>query len=196
MGFVELFLLGVGLSMDAFAVAVCKGLGMHRVNYRHAVVIALFFGAFQGLMPLVGWLLGTQFESFVTPVDHWIAFVLLGGIGGKMLWDASHEEKDDGEDCGCEKAGERLDLRELTLLAVATSIDALAVGITFAFLQVDIVPAVLTIGITTFMLSLVGVIVGNQFGSRFERPATIAGGVVLILLGVKILLEHLGILAL
>ncbi len=195
MGFVELFLLGVGLSMDAFAVAVCKGLGMRRVNYRHAAIIALFFGAFQGLMPLVGWLLGTQFESFVTPIDHWVAFVLLGGIGGKMLWDAFHEEKDDGEGCGCEKAGERLDLRELTLLAVATSIDALAVGITFAFLQVDIVPAVLTIGITTFVLSLVGVIVGNQFGSRFERPATIAGGVVLILLGVKILLEHLGFLA-
>ena len=116
----------------------------------------------------------------MTPVDHWIAFVLLGGIGGKMLWDAFHEEKDDGEGCGCDKANDRLDLRELTLLAVATSIDALAVGITFAFLQVDIVPAVLTIGITTFVLSLVGVIVGNQFGSRFERPATIAGGVVLI----------------
>lgn len=196
MGFVELFLLGVGLSMDAFAVAVCKGLGMHRVNYKHAVVIALFFGGFQALMPLVGWALGTQFESFVTPVDHWIAFILLAFIGGKMLWDAFHEEKDDEDGCGCSKDNGHLDLRELTLLAVATSIDALAVGITFAFLQVDIVPAVVTIGITTFVLSLVGVIVGNQFGSRFERPATIAGGVVLILLGVKILLEHLGILVL
>ena len=196
MGFVELFLLGVGLSMDAFAVAVCKGLGMHRVNYKHAVIIALFFGGFQALMPLVGWALGTQFESFVTPVDHWIAFVLLAFIGGKMLWDAFHEEKDDEDGCGCYKTDGCLDLRELTLLAVATSIDALAVGITFAFLQVDIVPAIVTIGITTFVLSLVGVIVGNQFGSRFERPATIAGGVVLILLGVKILLEHLGILVL
>lgn len=196
MGFVELFLLGVGLSMDAFAVAVCKGLGMHRVNYKHAVIIALFFGGFQALMPLVGWALGTQFESFVTPVDHWIAFVLLAFIGGKMLWDAFHEEKEDENGCGCDKTDGRLDLRELTLLAVATSIDALAVGITFAFLQVDIVPAIVTIGITTFVLSLVGVIVGNQFGSRFERPATIAGGVVLILLGVKILLEHLGILVL
>ena len=196
MGFVELFLLGVGLSMDAFAVAVCKGLGMHRVNYKHAVIIALFFGGFQALMPLVGWALGTQFESFVTPVDHWIAFVLLAFIGGKMLWDAFHEEKDDEDGCSCDKTDGRLDLRELTLLAVATSIDALAVGITFAFLQVDIVPAIVTIGITTFVLSLVGVIVGNQFGSRFERPATIAGGVVLILLGVKILLEHLGILVL
>lgn len=196
MGFVELFLLGVGLSMDAFAVAVCKGLGMHRVNYKHAVIIALFFGGFQALMPLVGWALGTQFESFVTPVDHWIAFVLLAFIGGKMLWDAFHEEKDSEDGCGCDKTDGRLDLRELTLLAVATSIDALAVGITFAFLQVDIVPAIVTIGVTTFVLSLVGVIVGNQFGSRFERPATIAGGVVLILLGVKILLEHLGILVL
>lgn len=196
MGFVELFLLGVGLSMDAFAVAVCKGLGMHRVNYKHAVIIALFFGGFQALMPLVGWALGTQFESFVTPVDHWIAFVLLAFIGGKMLWDAFHEEKDDEDGCGCNKDNDRLDLQELALLAVATSIDALAVGITFAFLQVDIVPAIVTIGITTFVLSLVGVIVGNQFGSRFERPATIAGGVVLILLGVKILLEHLGILVL
>lgn len=196
MGFVELFLLGVGLSMDAFAVAVCKGLGMHRVNYKHAVIIALFFGGFQALMPLVGWALGTQFESFVTPVDHWIAFVLLAFIGGKMLWDAFHEEKDDENGCGCDKTDGRLDLRELTLLAVATSIDALAVGITFAFLQVDIVPAIVTIGITTFVLSLVGVIVGNQFGPRFERPATIAGGVVLILLGVKTLLEHLGILVL
>ena len=193
MGFVELFLLGVGLSMDAFAVAVCKGLGMRRINYKHAVIIALFFGGFQALMPLVGWLLGTQFENLVTPVDHWIAFVLLGFIGGKMLWDAFHEDEDGG--CDCDKADEHLDLRELALLAVATSIDALAVGITFAFLQVDIVPAVLTIGITTFALSLVGVIVGNQFGSRFECPATIVGGVVLILLGVKILLEHLGILA-
>lgn len=196
MGFVELFLLGVGLSMDAFAVAVCKGLGMHRISYKHAVIIALFFGGFQALMPLIGWALGTQFESFVTPVDHWIAFVLLAFIGGKMLWDAFHEEKDDEDGCDCGKTDDRLDLRELTLLAVATSIDALAVGITFAFLQVDIVPAIVTIGITTFVLSLVGVIVGNQFGSRFERPATIAGGVVLILLGVKILLEHLGILAL
>ena len=196
MGFVELFLLGVGLSMDAFAVAVCKGLGMHRISYKHAVIIALFFGGFQALMPLIGWALGTQFESFVTPVDHWIAFVLLAFIGGKMLWDAFHEEKDDEDGCGCDKTDGCLDLRELTLLAVATSIDALAVGITFAFLQVDIVPAIVTIGITTFVLSLVGVIVGNQFGSRFERPATIAGGVVLILLGVKILLEHLGILVL
>lgn len=194
MGYIELLVLGVGLSMDAFAVAVCKGLGMKRVNYRHAVVIALFFGAFQALMPLIGWALGTQFESLVTPVDHWIAFALLAFIGGKMLWDAFHEESKEGT--ATEGQNEHLNLRELTLLAVATSIDALAVGITFAFLQVNIVFAVTIIGVTTFVLSLVGVIVGNQFGSRFERPATIAGGAVLILLGFKILLEHLGILVL
>lgn len=196
MGFIELFLTGVGLSMDAFAVAICKGLGMRKIRWRDALVIALFFGGFQALMPLIGWAAGSLFASTITAVDHWIAFGLLAFIGGKMLWDAFHEEKDDEDGCGCDKTDGCLDLRELTLLAVATSIDALAVGITFAFLQVDIVPAIATIGVTTFVLSLVGVIVGNQFGSRFERPATIAGGVVLILLGVKILLEHLGILVL
>ena len=192
MGFVELFLLGVGLSMDAFAVAVCKGLGMHRVNYKHAVIIALFFGGFQALMPLVGWALGTQFESFVTPVDHWIAFVLLAFIGGKMLWDAFHE---DDEELSCPADG-KLDLRELVMLAIATSIDALAVGITFAFLRVDIVMSVGLISATTFVLALAGVVVGHRFGARYEKAATIAGGIVLVLIGTKILLEHLGILAL
>ena len=180
--------------MDACAVAVCKGLAMKRVNYRHALVIALFFGVFQALMPLVGWALGTQFERFITPVDHWIAFVLLAFLGGKMLWEAFH---DDGEDAagsdGCD--GGRLDLRELTVMAVATSIDALAVGITFAFLQVDVLPAVSLIGATTFVLSFAGVIVGNHFGARFEKPATVVGGVVLVLIGLKILLEHLGVIA-
>lgn len=195
MGFVELFLIGVGLSMDACAVAICKGLAMKRVNYRHALVIALFFGGFQALMPLVGWALGTQFQQYITPVDHWIAFVLLAFIGGKMLWEAFHDDESEGSgDDAAEPAG-RLDLRELVLMAIATSIDALAVGITFAFLQVDIVPAVALIGATTFALSLAGVVVGNQFGSRFEKPATVVGGVVLILIGVKILLEHLGVVA-
>lgn len=235
MGFVELLLIGVGLSMDAFAVAVCKGLAMKRVNYRHALVIALMFGGFQALMPLVGWALGTQFEQYITPVDHWIAFVLLAFIGGKMLWEALHGEAGDGaaaegeagteavetssggtvvagaEAAGASGAGatggsgaaqaageakERLDMRELVLMAIATSIDALAVGITFAFLQVDIVPAVALIGATTFVLSLGGVVLGNQFGARFEKPASVVGGVVLILIGLKILLEHLGIIAL
>lgn len=187
-GFAELVLMGVGLSMDAFAVAVCKGLCMPKVRWGQAVVIALFFGGFQALMPLVGWAVGSMFSSYITAIDHWIAFGLLAFIGGKMLWDAFHEED---EEVVCKT---RIDLRELTLLAVATSIDALAVGITFAFLGVNILVAVAVIGVTTFVLSLVGVVVGNAFGSRFEKPATIAGGIVLIFIGLKILLEHLGVL--
>ena len=192
MGFVELLLLAIGLSMDAFAVSVCKGLCMKRLNLRQATVVALFFGGFQALMPLVGWALGTQFEQFITPVDHWIAFVLLALIGGKMRWDAFHE--DDPEDLACPTDG-KLDLRELVMLAVATSIDALAVGITFAFLRVDILTSVGLIGVTTFALSIVGVAVGHRFGARYEKPATVAGGIVLILIGLKILLEHLGVVA-
>ena len=191
MGFIELFLIGVGLSMDAFAVSICKGLGMSRLNMRQAVVISLFFGGFQALMPLVGWALGSQLADLITPIDHWIAFALLAFVGGKMLWDAFHE--DDGEDGEAKDA--KLDLKELLMLAIATSIDALAVGITFAFLQVAIVPSVIIIGVTTFVLSFVGVAVGHFFGARFEKPATIAGGVVLILIGAKILLEHLGVIA-
>ena len=193
MGFVEVFLIGVGLSMDAFAVAVCKGLCMKRLDVRQALVIALLFGGFQALMPLVGWVLGRQFEAYITAVDHWIAFVLLAIIGGKMLWEAFHEDE---EDAACPAEAFRLDLKELTMLAVATSIDALAVGITFAFLQVDIAPSVATIGVTTFVLSAIGVAAGHFFGARFEKPASIVGGVVLILIGCKILLEHLGIIAL
>ena len=186
----ELVLIGVGLSMDAFAVALCKGLGMRRVNYAHAAVIALFFGVFQAVMPLIGWVLGTQFARYITSVDHWIAFALLGYIGGKMIWDALHEAP---ETAPCAGEG-RLDLKELLMLAVATSIDALAVGITFAFLQVSILPAVATIGLITFSLSFAGVVVGNRFGTRFQKKAEIAGGVVLVLIGLKILLEHLGLL--
>ena len=186
----ELVLIGVGLSMDAFAVALCKGLSMRRVNYAHAAVIALFFGVFQAVMPLIGWVLGTQFARYITSVDHWIAFALLGNIGGKMIWDALHEAP---ETAPCAGEG-RLDLKELLMLAVATSIDALAVGITFAFLQVSILPAVATIGLITFALSFAGVVVGNRFGTRFQKKAEIAGGVVLVLIGLKILLEHLGLL--
>lgn len=191
MGFVETFLIGVGLSMDAFAVAVCKGLGMKKINWRHTLIIALFFGGFQALMPLLGWALGTQFASFVTPIDHWIAFGLLAFIGGKMLIDAFKGEGGCDEACGCGEDEPRLDIKELVMLAVATSIDALAVGITFAFFGVNIWLAILIIGVTTFVLSFAGVAIGNQFGSRFEKPATIAGGVVLTLIGVKILVEHL-----
>lgn len=192
MGVIDLFLIGVGLSMDAFAVAICKGLGMRRINYRHTLVIALFFGGFQALMPLVGYFLGSQFAEYVSPVDHWIAFALLAFIGGKMLWDAFHG--DDEEEAAA--AEDKLDLKELLMLAVATSIDALAVGITFAFLEVNIWAAVGIIGVTTFALSLFGVAVGNRFGARYERTSTVVGGVVLILIGFKILAEHIGIMPL
>ena len=185
MGFIELFFIGAGLSMDAFAVAICKGLCMPKMRWGQAVVIALFFGGFQALMPLVGWLVGSLFASYITAVDHWIAFGLLAFIGGKMLWDAFHDE-DEVPVCKT-----RLDFRELTMLAVATSIDALAVGVTFAFLGVSILAAIAIIGLTTFALSLIGVLVGHLFGARFEKPATIAGGIVLILIGIKILIEHL-----
>ena len=193
MGFVELFLIGVGLSMDAFAVSICKGLGMKRLNMKQALVIGLFFGGFQALMPLIGWALGTQLADFITPIDHWIAFILLVLIGGKMLFDAFREGD---EEEAVDPKDARLDLKELLMLAIATSIDALAVGITFAFLGVNIVWAIAIIGVTTFVLSVVGVAVGHAFGARYEKGATIVGGVVLILIGCKILLEHLGILPL
>ena len=189
MGWFELFMIAVGLSMDAFAVALGKGLNMMRLNFRPALIIAAFFGGFQAGMPLLGWLLGRQFERYITAIDHWVAFILLVFIGGKMLWDAFHEEDDIWADFD-----DRLDIRELTLLAVATSIDALAVGITFAFLQVAILPSVTLIGVTTFILSLIGVVLGHRFGTRFESKAEIAGGLVLIFIGAKILMEHLGII--
>ena len=193
MGILDLFVIGVGLSMDAFAVAICKGLGMHRINLRHAFVIALFFGGFQALMPLIGFFLGSYLAELVNPIDHWIAFGLLAFIGAKMLWDAFKSDADDGQSDSAQE--EALDLKELLMLAVATSIDALAVGITFAFLEVNIWIAITVIGLTTFALSFAGVVVGNRFGARYERPSTIVGGVVLIAIGVKILLEHLGVIA-
>lgn len=192
MGIVELLLIAIGLSMDAFAVSICKGLGMKKVNLKVAFVLALFFGGFQALMPLIGWALGSQFLWLISPIDHWIAFVLLAVIGGKMLWEALHDEE--GEDDG--KPADKIDLGEFFILAVATSIDALAVGISFAALAVNIVPSILIIGVVTFCFTIAGVFVGNFFGSRYEKPASIVGGVVLILIGLKILLEHLGILVL
>ena len=190
MNFVDFLLLGVGLSMDAFAVSVCKGLKMPKINLKQTFVISLFFGGFQALMPAVGWLLGKQFESYITSVDHWVAFALLVFIGGKMIYDVFTEKNED--ECG-EKTN-RLDMKEVLTLAVATSIDALAVGISFAFLQVDILKAVSVIGVTTFVLSVIGVAVGNVFGSKYEKKATLAGGIILILIGLKILLEHTGML--
>ncbi|MEE0862134.1 MAG: manganese efflux pump MntP family protein [Lachnospiraceae bacterium] len=188
---VTLLLMGVGLAMDAFAVSICKGLSMKKVKWQHGVVIGLFFGGFQALMPFIGWLLGSQFEQYITKVDHWIAFGLLGIIGGKMLYEAI--KGDEEEECECGKNIEKLDIKELFILAIATSIDALAVGITFAFLKYPVGKAVTIIGVVTFIISLAGVYIGNFFGARFKKKAEIAGGIILVGIGVKILLEHLGL---
>lgn len=191
MGFVELFLLAVGLSMDAFSVSVCKGLGMRKVNLRTTLILALAFGGFQAGMPVIGWALGSQFLWLIEPVDHWIAFLLLAFIGGNMIREALGEDEE--EDAG---GAETVDAREVLMLAVATSIDALTVGIAFASLAVNIVWSVTLIGITTFVFSFAGVFIGNAFGMRFQKPAQVTGGVILILIGLKVLLEHLGILVL
>lgn len=189
--FVELFLLGVGLSMDAFAVSVCKGLGMRKLDKKQALIIGLYFGGFQALMPLIGWLLGSQFQQYITSIDHWIAFILLGFIGDKMMVEAVREWN---EEETVEVMDAPIDHKNMFVLAVATSIDALAVGITFAFLNTPIIEAITIIGITTMVLSIIGVIVGNFFGSRYKSKAEFIGGLILVLLGLKILLEHLGIL--
>ena len=172
--------------MDAFAVAICKGLAMQKITIKKALIVGIWFGGFQGLMPAVGYLLGTQFESYITNIDHWIAFVLLFIIGGNMIKEALSKEE--------EEASESLAFKEMLVLALATSIDALAIGVTFAFLKVQIVPAVLFIGCITFVLSSIGVKIGNIFGSRYKAKAEFAGGIILILMGCKILLEHLGFL--
>lgn len=186
MSLFSLFVLAVGLSMDAFAVSICKGLAMKKITLKKACIVGLWFGGFQALMPLIGYLLGSQFEQYITSIDHWIAFILLCLIGLSMIKEALSGEE--------EKTDDSLDAKTMLLLAVATSIDALAVGITFAFLQVDIVPAVSFIGVITFVLSAIGVKVGNLFGTKYKSKAEIAGGVILIVIGLKILLEHLGIL--
>jgi len=188
MGIGELFILAIGLSMDAFAVAVCKGLAMERISLKNAGIVGLWFGGFQALMPLIGYLLGYSFSDAIQSVDHWIAFALLGLIGLNMI----KESRSDEEECACGCLG----FKEMFTMAVATSIDALAVGITFAFLTVDIVPAVSLIGVTTFFLSMLGVKVGSVFGAKYKAKAELVGGIILILLGTKILLEHLGVIAL
>ena len=186
MGLIELVLIAVGLSMDAFAVSVCKGLAMPKCTFKKAAIVGLWFGGFQALMPAIGYILGAQFQEAIASIDHWIAFVLLALIGGNMI----HEALDNDE----EEADASLDVKTMFLLAVATSIDALAIGITFAFLKVNIIPAVCFIGIVTFIISFAGVKIGNIFGARYKNKAEIVGGVILILLGLKILLEHLGFL--
>ena len=183
----ELFILAVGLSMDAFAVSVCKGLSMQKMNWRHALVIGLYFGGFQAGMPLIGYLLGMGFQSRIEAVDHWIAFLLLGFIGINMI----RESRDTDE----EHVDPSIGFRTMVVLAVATSIDALSVGVTFAFLQVAILPAVCFIGVVTFFLSAVGVKIGNVFGTRYKSRAELTGGIILVLMGIKILAEHLGFLA-
>lgn len=188
MGLIELFMIAVGLSMDAFAVALCKGLCLKKLDYRYAVIIGIFFGGFQAGMPLIGWLLGRQFEQYITAIDHWLAFFLLAIIGGKMMMEAFKED-DDVPLCD-----NQLNIKELFILAIATSIDALAVGITFAFLQVSILPSITLIGITTLILSTIGVAIGNKFGIKYKSKAEIAGGIVLVIIGGRILLEHLNII--
>ena len=182
----ELVLLALGLAMDAFAVSVCKGLALRRIRARDALLCGVWFGGFQALMPVIGYFLGTLFAGFIRSVDHWIAFVLLCLIGGNMLREAFSG--------GDEEPDARMDVRSMFLMAVATSIDALAIGVTFAFLSVNIALAVGLIGVITFALSAVGVKVGSIFGAKYEKRAEMLGGAVLIILGLKILLEHLGVL--
>lgn len=189
MGILELFVTAVALSMDAFAVSMCKGLATQRVRPRHMLLAGLWFGGFQALMPLIGYALGSTFESYITAFDHWIAFVLLGFLGGKMIWEALSGD----EEPACSSFG----ARQMFLMAVATSIDALAVGVTFALLpDVSIGWAVTFIGVLTFAFSAVGVKLGSIFGAKFKQKAELFGGAVLILMGLKILLEHLDILVL
>ena len=186
MNLIEIVLLAVSLSMDAFAVAICKGLALDKVSLKNAAIVGIWFGAFQALMPALGWLLGSAFEQYIVSFDHWIAFFLLGLIGFNMIREALSKDEEPADCSLCCKA--------MLPLAIATSIDALAVGVTFAFLQVRIIPAVSFIGITTFLMSALGVAVGARFGGKFGNKAELAGGIILIGMGLKILLEHLGIL--
>ena len=195
MGLIEIIFIGIGLAMDAFAVSVCKGLSMKKINWKNAIIIAIYFGIFQALMPVVGYFLGTAFSSIVESVDHWIAFILLAAIGGNMIKESTDDE--------VEKRNDNVDFRTMIVLAIATSIDALAVGtsidalavgVTFAFFKVNLILAIVLIGIITFALSILGVIIGNKFGDKLQNKAELTGGIILILIGLKILLEHLGIL--
>ena len=184
MGLAELFILAIGLSMDAFAVSICKGLATEKLKIKHTIIAGLWFGGFQALMPLIGYFLGTTFEKYVTAIDHWIAFVLLGAIGGNMIKEAfsDGENETDGS----------FGIKTMLIMAIATSIDALAIGITFALLpDVNIIAAVSFIGIITFVLSAIGVKLGNVFGAKYKSKAELTGGIILIFLGLKILIEHL-----
>ena len=184
MSFFELFIISVGLSADAFAVAICKGLPIKKVNVKNAGTVGLYFGAFQAAMPIIGYFLGVQFQDKIAAFDHWVAFVLLGFIGINMIRESLDNNEDDAGSSKC------LDFKNMCILSIATSIDALAVGITFAFLQVNILPAASFIGFITFALSMVGVKIGNVFGTKYKSKAEFAGGLILVFMGLKILLEH------
>lgn len=186
MTIIEILLIAIGLAMDAFAVSICKGLSMKKMNWKKALIVGGYFGIFQALMPIIGYFLGSTFEDLVTHIDHWIAFGLLVAIGGNMLKEAFGN---DSENCN-----DDVDFKTMFVLAIATSIDALAVGITFAFLQTNIWIAATIIGLVTLIISILGVKIGNKFGNKYERKAETVGGLILIFMGVKILLEHLGIL--
>lgn len=185
MSILDLFILAVGLSMDAFAVSVCKGLSLGKIKPKHMCIAGAWFGGFQALMPLIGYFLGSFFAEMIEKYDHWVAFVLLAFIGGNMIKESF------GKD---EKVDSSMDVKSMLLLAIATSIDALAVGVTFAFLQVQIVPAVSFIGVITFIFSAVGVKIGSLFGTKYKSKAELFGGIVLVLIGIKILLEGIGVL--
>lgn len=189
MNITELLLLSLGLAMDAFSVSVCKGLSMKKIDYKGTAITALFFGVFQAVMPLIGYFLGNRFERFISTYSHWIAFILLGFIGGKMIYEVfgSSEESE-------KSSAYRLDIKELFMLAIATSIDALAVGVIFVAQKTNLLFSVGVIGVVTFIICLFGVAVGNRFGSKYEKKAEFSGGVVLIFIGVKLLLDGLGIL--
>lgn len=185
----ELVIIAVGLAMDAFAVAICKGLNMRKLDIRQTSLIALFFGGFQAGMPLIGWFIGSKFAEYITSIDHWVTFILLGIIGGKMIYESFHDDE-------CECSDSKLDLKELTALAIATSIDALAVGVAFAltYEEKEVYTAVVLIGVITAVLSAIGVFIGHKFGVKYKNKAELAGGLVLVLMGVKFLLEGLGII--
>ena len=184
MGIIEIFLTGVGLAIDAFAASVCRGLSMKKINYKHALIIALMFGGFQALMPLIGWALGKSFESYMSAFSPWVAFLLLSYIGGKMLYDGIKGE----DECDCCQ-NEGLRFKQLFGMAIATSIDALAVGVSFGVGGVSIFSSITIIGVTTFFIALLGVVIGNRFGEKYNKRATIAGGVILVGIGIKILVE-------
>lgn len=186
MTIIEIVLIAIGVAMDAFAVSICKGLSMKKMSWKKALIVGAYFGIFQGIMPIIGYFLGSTFESLVTQIDHWIAFVLLTLIGANMLKEAF--EKD------CDNCNDSVDFKTMLLLAIATSIDALAIGISFAFLQTNIILSALVITFITFAVCVIGVKIGNKFGNKYERKAETLGGLILILMGIKILLEHLGII--